>query len=111
LQYWALFHLFATLSLLLLMLYHFESLNNNEIIVLGFALFAAIFGYTSVMDRYRWSYAFEWMRLLITFFTLSLALGVLVPSIYWAWMVYVAMASLSLGMLQWTGSTNNAQAA
>jgi hypothetical protein len=51
------------------------------------------------------------MRLLITFFTLSLALGVLVPSIYWAWMVYVAMASLSLGMLQWTGSTNNAQAA
>jgi alkylglycerol monooxygenase len=111
LQYWALFHLFATLSLLLLMLYHFESLNNNEIIVLGFALFAAIFGYTSVMDRYRWSYAFEWMRLLITFFTLSLALGVLVPSIYWAWMVYVAMASLSLGVLQWTGSTNNAQAA
>ena len=74
LQYWALFHLFATLTLLLLMLYHFESLNNNEIIVLGFALFAAIFGYTSVMDRYRWSYAFEWMRLLITFFTLSLAL-------------------------------------
>ena len=111
LQYWALFHLFATLSLLLLMLYHFESLNNNEIIVLGFALFAAIFGYTSVMDRYRWSYAFEWMRLLITFFTLSLALGVLVPSIYWAWMVYVAMASLSLGILQWTGSTNNVQAA
>ena len=111
LQYWALFHLFATLSLLLLMLYHFESLNNNEIIVLGFALFAAIFGYTSVMDRYRWSYAFEWMRLLITFFTLSMALGVLVPSIYWAWMVYVAMASLSLGMLQWTGSTNNARAA
>jgi len=111
LQYWALFHLFATLTLLLLMLYHFESLNNNEIIVLGFALFAAIFGYTSVMDRYRWSYAFEWMRLLITFFTLSLALGVLVPSIYWAWMVYVTMASLSLGMLQWTGSTNNAQAA
>lgn len=110
-QYWALFHLFATLSLLLLMLYHFESLNNNEIIVLGFALFAAIFGYTSVMDRYRWSYAFEWMRLLITFFTLSMALGVLVPSIYWAWMVYVAMASLSLGILQWTGSTNNAQAA
>jgi alkylglycerol monooxygenase len=111
LQYWALFHLFATLSLLLLMLYHFGSLNNNEIILLGFALFAAIFGYTSVMDRYRWSYAFEWMRLLITFFTLSLALGVLVPSIYWAWMVYVAMASLSLGVLQWTGSTNNAQAA
>ena len=111
LQYWALFHLFATLTLLLLMLYHFESLNNNEIIVLGFALFAAIFGYTSVMDRYRWSYAFEWMRLLITFFTLSLALGVLVPSIYWAWMVYVAMASLSLGILQWTGSTNNVQAA
>ena len=111
LQYWALFHLFATLTLLLLMLYHFGSLNNNEIIVLGFALFAAIFGYTSVMDRYRWSYAFEWMRLLITFFTLSLALGVLVPSIYWAWMVYVAMASLSLGILQWTGSTNNVQAA
>ena len=111
LQYWALFHLFATLTLLLLMLYHFESLNNNEIIVLGFALFAAIFGYTSVMDRYRWSYAFEWMRLLITFFTLSLALGVLVPSIYWAWMVYVAMASLILGILQWTGSTNNVQAA
>jgi alkylglycerol monooxygenase len=111
LQYWALFHLFATLSLLLLMLYHFGSLNNNEIILLGFALFAAIFGYTSVMDRYRWSYAFEWMRLLITFFTLSLALGVLVPSIYWAWMVYVAMASLSLGILQWTGSTNNVQAA
>jgi sterol desaturase/sphingolipid hydroxylase (fatty acid hydroxylase superfamily) len=111
LQYWALFHLFATLSLLLLMLFHFESLNNNEIIVLGFALFAAIFGYTSVMDRYRWSYAFEWLRLLITFFTLSMALGVLVPSIYWAWMVYVAMASLSLGILQWTGSTNNAQAA
>ena len=111
LQYWALFHLFATLSLLLLMLYHFGSLNNNEIILLGFALFAAIFGYTSVMDRYRWSYAFEWMRLLITFFTLSLALGVLVPSIYWAWMVYVAMASLSLGILQLTGSTNNVQAA
>jgi len=29
----------------------------------------------------------------------------------WAWMVYVAMASLSLGILQWTGSTNNVQAA
>tara|TARA_B110000444_G_C18517283_1_gene445010 strand:- start:93 stop:299 length:207 start_codon:yes stop_codon:yes gene_type:complete len=36
------------------MLYHFGFLSTSNAIMLGLALFAAIFGYTSVMDQYKW---------------------------------------------------------
>ena len=48
--YLALFHFCATMGLLLLMLYYFGDLSTLHSITIGVALFAAIFGYTSVMD-------------------------------------------------------------
>ena len=105
LKYWALFHFVSTLGLVLLMLYHFDSLPTSNAIILGLALFAAIFGYTSVMDQYKWSVGFEWFRTGATLVLINGVLTFVLPIIYWAWTVYLIGAALALVALLW--SRNN----
>jgi hypothetical protein len=59
-------------------------------------LFAAIFGYTSVMDLYKWSVAFEWSRIAVTFIVLQWATVTIIPTIYWAWMGYLMISVVGL---------------
>ena len=99
--YLALFHFCATMGLLLLMLYYFGDLSTLHSITIGVALFAAIFGYTSVMDQYKWSIGFEWFRIAITFLVLQLVLSTILPIIYWAWMGYLIVSSLALISMLW----------
>ena len=94
--YWALFHFCATMGLLLLMLYHFGSLSPLHATAIGVALFAAIFGYTSIMDQYKWSVGFEWLRISVTFFALQWATVTLIPIIYWAWTGYLLISLTAL---------------
>ncbi len=94
--YWALFHFCATMGLLLLMLYHFGSLSSLHATAIGVALFAAIFGYTSIMDQYKWSVGFEWLRISVTFFALQWATVTLIPIIYWAWTGYLLISLTAL---------------
>ena len=94
--YWALFHFCATMGLLLLMLYHFGSLSSLHATAIGIALFAAIFGYTSIMDQYKWSVGFEWLRISVTFFALQWATVTLIPIIYWAWTGYLLISLTAL---------------
>ena len=93
---WALFHFCATMGLLLLMLYHFGSLSSLHATAIGVALFAAIFGYTSIMDQYKWSVGFEWLRISVTFFALQWATVTLIPIIYWAWTGYLLISLTAL---------------
>jgi sterol desaturase/sphingolipid hydroxylase (fatty acid hydroxylase superfamily) len=104
LTYWALFHFCATMGLLLLMLYHFGDLSPLHATAIGVALFAAIFGYTSVMDQYKWSIGFEWFRIAISFFVLQWALATISPILYWAWMGYLVVSSLVLFYMLWRES-------
>lgn len=99
--YWALFHFCATMGLLLLMLYHFGDLSSLHATAIGVALFAAIFGYTSVMDQYKWSIGFEWFRIAISFVVLQWVLSTISPILYWAWMGYLVVSSLALVSILW----------
>ena len=101
LAYWALFHFCATMGLLLLMLYHFGDLSPLHATAIGMALFAAVFGYTSVMDQYKWSIGFEWFRIAISFVVLQWVLSTISPILYWAWMGYLVVSSLALGSMLW----------
>ena len=101
LAYWALFHFCATMGLLLLMLYHFGDLSPLHATAIGMALFAAVFGYTSVMDQYKWSIGFEWFRIVISFVVLQWVLATISPILYWAWMGYLVVSSLALGSMLW----------
>jgi alkylglycerol monooxygenase len=101
LAYWALFHFCATMGLLLLMLYHFGDLSPVHATAIGVALFAAIFGYTSVMDQYKWSIGFEWFRIAISFVVLQWVLATISPILYWAWMGYLVVSSLALVSMLW----------
>ena len=93
LSYWALFHLLATLGLLLQMLYNFASLKSAQLMAIGFALFIAVFGYTSVMDGKKWALRFEQMR---SFLTFGWALLVLQQdaNVYLPWLVYGGLSGL-----------------
>ena len=78
------------------MLYYFRDLSTLHSITIGVALFAAIFGYTSVMDRHRWSIGFEWFRIIAS----GIVLQVIIPSsfsiIYWPWMTYLFISGFAL---------------
>tara|TARA_B100001248_G_C26970346_1_gene269942 strand:- start:195 stop:488 length:294 start_codon:yes stop_codon:yes gene_type:complete len=89
------------MGLLLLMLYYFGDLSTLHSITIGVALFAAIFGYTSVMDQYKWSIGFEGFRIAISFLVLQLVLSTISPIIYWAWMGYLIVSSLALISMLW----------
>lgn len=95
-QLWAMFHFVSTLSLLLLLLYSFGSLQGNQALFLGITLFVSIFGYTSIMDRHRWSIGFEWFRIIAS----GIVLQVIIPSslsiIYWPWMTYLIFSGFAL---------------
>ena len=105
LAYWAFFHFCATMGLLLLMLYHFGDLSSFHATAIGVCLFAAIFGYTSVMDQYKWSIGFEWFRIAISFVVLQWVLSTYLPVLYWAWMGYLVVSSLTLVSMLWRERT------
>ena len=75
------------------MLYHFGSLSSLHATAIGVALFAAIFGYTSVMDQYKWSVGFEWVANCQLLFCLTMGNGYfIIPIIYWAWTGYLLIS-------------------
>ena len=64
---WALFQLLGVTSILLFFLAQFGQLSVDLRIVLGGMIGLSIFGYTSLLDGYTWSYRFEYVRLFICF--------------------------------------------
>ena len=103
-EYLALFHFCSTMGLLMLMLYYFGDLPTLCATTIGVALFAAIFGYTSVMDQYKWSVGFEWFRITMSFAIIQWAFATILPILYWAWMVYLVTSSLALAYIMWRES-------
>jgi len=95
-QLWAMFHFVSTLSLLILFLSSFGSLQSNQAMVLGITLFVSIFGYTSVMDRHRWSIGFEWFRIIAAVIVLQLMIPSSLAIIYWSWMTYLLLSGFAL---------------
>ena len=64
--------------------------------VLGITLFVSIFGYTSVMDRHRWSIGFEWFRIITSGIVLKLMIPSSLSIIYWPWMTYLFLSGFAL---------------
>ena len=93
---WAMFHFVSILSLLLLFLYYFGSLQSNQAMFLGITLFVSIFGYTSVMDRHHWSIGFEWFRIIGSGIVLQLMIPSSLSIIYWPWMTYLFISGFAL---------------
>ena len=59
---WALFQWLCITVLLLLLLCYFESFTYSQVLLMGGLIMISIFGFTSLMDGYQWSYAFELVR-------------------------------------------------
>ena len=59
---WALFQWLCITVLLLLLLCYFESFTSSQVLLMGGLIMISIFGFTSLMDGYQWSYAFELVR-------------------------------------------------
>jgi hypothetical protein len=78
------------------MLYLFASLDTHLLLQIGGALFAAIFGYTSVMDGKQWALHFEWARSL---FTLGWAFVALEGELAVFWMGYAGLSLLGIVMV------------
>ena len=87
------------MGLLLTMLYHFGDLSSFHATTIGAILFAAIFGYTSVMDQYKWSIGFEWFRIALSFFVLLWVLPTIPTVLYWAWIYYLVISCLALAFM------------
>lgn len=59
---YAIFQLFATLALLLFMLYNYPNLNRQDLMLFGGFIFVGIYGYTSIMDRKAYAVWIELIR-------------------------------------------------
>ncbi len=62
---WALFQWLCITVLLLLLLSNYESFTSSQALLMGGLIMVSIFGFTSLMDDYQWSYAFELGRSLL----------------------------------------------
>ena len=58
----ALFNFLSINVILFYFLYEFSNLNNMNRLIIGLIIFVSIFGFTSLMDGYKWSKNFEIFR-------------------------------------------------
>ena len=62
---WALFQWLCISVLLLFLLSSYESFTSSQALLMGGLIMVCIFGFTSLMDGYTWSYYFEMGRNLL----------------------------------------------
>jgi len=101
---WALFQWLCITVLLLLLLCYFESFTYSQVLLMGGLIMISIFGFTSLMDGYQWSYAFELVRnfLGLLFFCLPFQsdfYSTHIPNLFYFGIIYFSLSFIGLQLL------------
>ena len=101
---WALFQWFCITSMLFFLLSNYESFSSTQAILMGALIMISIFGFTSLMDGYEWSYNFEFVRnfLGLLFFCLPNQSEFYishVPSLFYFGIIYFSLSIIGLQIL------------
>ena len=101
---WALFQWFCITSMLFFLLSNYESFYSTQAILMGGLIMISIFGFTSLMDGYAWSYNFELVRniLGLLFFCLPNQSEFYlshVPSLFYFGIIYFSLSIIGLQIL------------
>ena len=101
---WALFQWFCITSMLFFLLSNYESFSSTQAILMGGLIMISIFGFTSLMDGYVWSYNFELVRniLGLLFFCLPNQSEFYlshVPSLFYFGIIYFSLSMIGLQIL------------
>ena len=101
---WALFQWFCITSMLFFLLSNYESFSSTQAVLMGGLIMISIFGFTSLMDGYVWSYNFELVRnfLGLLFFCLpnqSEFYISYVPSLFYFGIIYFSLSIIGLQIL------------
>tara|TARA_B100000963_G_scaffold219934_1_gene191706 strand:+ start:1569 stop:2831 length:1263 start_codon:yes stop_codon:yes gene_type:complete len=101
---WALFQWLCITSLLFFLLSNYESFSSTQALLMGGLIMISIFGFTSLMDGYFWSYNFELGRnfMGLLFFCLphqsEFYLSHL-PSLFYFGIIYFSLSMIGLQIL------------
>ena len=101
---WALFQWLCITVLLLFLLSNYESFSSTQALLMGGLIMTSIFGFTSLMDGYHWSYAFELGRNLLgmLFFCLPHQSNFYlthIPGLFYFGIIYFSLSTIALQML------------
>lgn len=101
---WALFQWICITVLLLLLLSNYESFTSSQALLMGGLIMVSIFGFTSLMDDYQWSYAFELGRnfLGLLFFCLPYQSDFYlthIPGLFYFGIIYFSLSIVGLQLL------------
>ena len=101
---WALYQWICITILLFLLLSNYESFTSSQAILMGGLIMVSIFGFTSLMDGYQWSYAFELGRTLLglLFFCLPFQSDFYltnIPSLFFFAIIYFSLSIIGLQLL------------
>jgi sterol desaturase/sphingolipid hydroxylase (fatty acid hydroxylase superfamily) len=101
---WALFQWLCITVLLLLLLSNYESFTSSQALLMGGLIMVSIFGFTSLMDDYQWSYAFELGRSLLglLFFCLPFQSDFYlthIPGLFYFGIIYFSLSIIGLQLL------------
>ena len=101
---WALFQWLSITILLFFMLYNYELFSPYQALLMGGLIMISIFGFTSFMDGYPWSYNFELGRFFLSLLVFCLPLQTdfylsHVPSLFYFGIIYFSMSIIGLQIL------------
>ena len=101
---WALFQWLCITVLLLLLLSNYGSFSSSQALLVGGLIMICIFGFTSLMDGYQWSYAFELGRnfLGLLFFCIPYQSDFYlthIPGLFYFGIIYFSFSIIGLQML------------
>ena len=101
---WALFQWLCITVLLLFLLSNYESFSSSQALFMGGLIMISIFGFTSLMDGYEWSYNFELGRnfLGLLFFCLPHQSEFYlshIPSLFYFGIIYFSLSIIGLQIL------------
>ena len=101
---WALFQWLCITSMLFFLLSNYESFSSTQSLLMGGLIMISIFGFTSLMDGYLWSYNFELGRNLLglLFFFLPHQSEFYlshVPSLFYFGIIYFSLSMIGLQIL------------
>lgn len=109
---WALFQWLCITLILLFLLANYESFSSFQALLLGGLIMVSIFGFTSLMDNYSWSYSFEMSRNFVglLFFShpyQSKFYFSQVPSLFYFGLIYFSISIIALLLIDQKKKTNS----
>ena len=109
---WAIFQWLCITLLLLFLLSNFESFSAFQALIFGGLILISIFGFTSLMDGYQWSYNFELGRNFIglIFFVIPIQSKFYIsnlPTLFYFGLIYFSLSIIGLQMLGQNKGTNS----